>query len=80
MKSRTSLEEIRENNKGAVIIRYPFKVGGSIQDRCFWMSEEDGEIDYNSKQNMIEKALENGKTVIVLCWHNDGTYSIAEHK
>jgi hypothetical protein len=38
---------------GAVIIWYPFLLGGSIKDR-YWMAEKNGEVlDYNSKASLL---------------------------
>lgn len=60
-----------------VVIRYPFSWGGQIKDKKFWEAQIDGEIwDYDSKENLIEKAIKEGFSWEVLRYHRNGKISI----
>jgi hypothetical protein len=53
-----NITEAFEQNKGKVIIWYPFHLGGSIHDRGLWCAEKDREVlDYHNKNTLINWTL-----------------------
>jgi len=62
--------------KDKIIISYPFRWGGQLKDRWMWMAELNGEVwDYNSKDILVQDAINNNKKFVVLKIHKNGSFS-----
>jgi len=71
--------EARTQNKGKVIIWYPFNHGGQIGDRGMWCAEKNGNVlDYNKQGHLISDALAKSEDVVVLTLHRDGSVTVTE--
>ena len=64
---------------GTATITYLFNVGGQIADKQLWMATIDGEVyDYDTKDNLKSKLINEGFAWVVEHRHRDGSVSIIE--
>lgn len=83
--SMQSCKEKKARNQGGgkIVVRiyYPFSWGGQIKDRRLWMAqEENGDVDYGTKEYLKAEAEKEGKDWQVERRHKNGNISIIERR